>query len=343
MRPFIELSFRGQARRLRPHALRLLEDSYGIREARLRQLTAASNIVYRVERPDGAPPTVLRLTAPKSCHGPGEIRSELAWIDALAEDLEIQFLVPRPLPTTDGAYVVSLEADDISGRWHAALFRWVPGPMLAERLIAKNIELHGRTAAALHAHARRFTPPPWFHIRRYDDPFAYSSPEFRPSEPIVLFGGLSREWMPPNRKAVFQEVHDRVRACIQTLHKKGTPRVIHNDLHIWNVKIAGRTPCVLDFEDLLWGFPVQDLATTLYYYRYREHYEERLDAFRRGYERLAPWPTAESTPLETLIAGRALLLANYVAASEDAEDRTFAPEYLGRVEKRFREFLEASG
>ena len=45
--------------------------------------------------------------------------------------------------------------------------------------------------------------------------------------------------------------------------------------------------------------------------------------------------------IETLIMRRMLLLANYVAVSEDFEDRAFAPTYLERVGNRLRTYLDA--
>jgi hypothetical protein len=48
------------------------------------------------------------------------------------------------------------------------------------------------------------------------------------------------------------------------------------------------------------------------------------------------WPEDREGQLETLIMGRTLLLANYVAVSEDSEDRAIAPEFLERVGGRLR-------
>ena len=43
-------------------------------------------------------------------------------------------------------------------------------------------------------------------------------------------------------------------------------RILHNDLHQWNVRIYRGRLSPIDFEDLMWGWPVQDIATTLYYH-----------------------------------------------------------------------------
>ena len=114
----------------------------------------------------------------------------------------------------------------------------------------------------------------------------------------------------------------------------------YNDLHMWNVKVDDGRLYALDFEDMMWGHPIQDIATTMYYFRWSDSYEVMLAAFRSGYESVSVWPEDHEGQLEALIMGRGLLLANYVAASEDSEDRAFAPEYLVRATERLRGFLK---
>ena len=46
--------------------------------------------------------------------------------------------------------------------------------------------------------------------------------------------------------------------------------------------------------------------------------------------------------LGRLIIGRGILLANYVAVSEDPEDQAFAPTYLQRMDERIDRFLQGS-
>jgi Ser/Thr protein kinase RdoA (MazF antagonist) len=42
----------------------------------------------------------------------------------------------------------------------------------------------------------------------------------------------------------------------------------------------------MDFEDVMLGYPVQDVAITLYYGQQREQYPELRDAFFEGYIQL---------------------------------------------------------
>ena len=337
MKPFHDLTHRGQGRRLRPHAVRALA-AFGVRPVRLRQLTAATNVVFRVDAAD-ARRLVLRMTAPKSAHSIENARAEIAWLRALHAVPAIG--VPAPVPAKDGEFVHPLNAPDLPGTWHCTLYGWLPGVMLSERLTPPNLTRHGALAARLHSHGERFVPPDGSGIRTYDSPFPYSDPSFPNPEPIVLFDRCPYDLMPPDRVAVFRAACDRVRAAIDHLFDTRTPHVIHNDLHLWNVLVTRDRVYALDFEDLLLGHPIQDLATTLYYYRYRDDGAALLSAFRDGYVAVRPWPEERDGQLETLIVGRNILLANFVAASQDAADRTFAPEYLARTERRLRQFLAA--
>jgi len=337
LKPFHDLTHRGQGRRLRPHAVRALV-AFGVQRARLQQLTAATNVVFRVDADDGRR-LVLRMTAPKSAHSIENVRAEIAWLRALREESNVG--VPEPIPTRDGWFVHTLNAPDLPGTWYCTLCGWLPGTMLSERLTPQNLMRHGALAARLHEHGERFSPPDALGIRTYDSPFPYSDPTFPNPEPIVLFDRCPDDVMPPGRVAVFRAACDRVQAEIDRLFEARPPHVIHNDLHLWNVLVARGRVFALDFEDLLLGHPIQDLATTLYYYRYRDDGPELLSAFRDGYAAVRPWPEERDGQLETLIVGRNLLLANYVAASQDAADRAFAPEYLARTENRLRRFLAA--
>jgi Ser/Thr protein kinase RdoA (MazF antagonist) len=336
-RRFADLTLIGQGRRLRPAARSLLE-AHGISPRSLRQLTDATNIVYRVDATDDRT-YVLRLTSPKSCHSIENIRSEIEWMQALCRETRLG--IPEPVPNPAGTYVIPLKLPDVPGHWHATVFRWVPGTVLDRRRSRENVFRHGMLMASLHAHAARFDPGHAFRIRPYDTVFPYSNRDFPPAEPIVILGEAPRSVLPVERRDLLREAHARVQREIDALFSGPTqPRVIHNDLHVWNVKVTREAIYALDFEDLLTGFPIQDNATALYYYRYRPEYEAYLDAFRAGYESVRAWPAQDPGSLETLMIGRLLLLANFVLASEDASDRALAPKYLGTVEKRVRAYLK---
>jgi len=337
MKRLHELTLIGRGRRLRPIALKLLGE-YGIKPTKLTQITEASNTIFRV-RLDGADDYVLRMTAPKSCHGVDEIRSEVAWLHAIDEDTDIG--VPAPVARLDDGYVSEVSLPGEVNPICCAVYRWVPGVMLDDRLTEDNVRRLGILMARLHEHAAGFTLAKGFHIRTFDSVLPYAVEGFAGLEPIVLFNEDAQAPLTSKQRPVYQDAHQLVAAEIENLMRKKDPlRVIHNDLHVWNVKADGDKLYALDFEDMMWGHPIQDIATTMYYFRWRESYEMMLAAFRSGYESVSEWPEDHDGQLETLIMGRTILLANYVAVSEDSEDRAFAPEFLARGEARLRTYLD---
>jgi Ser/Thr protein kinase RdoA (MazF antagonist) len=133
---------------------------------------------------------------------------------------------------------------------------------------------------------------------------------------------------------VIQEAHDRLYADPRGL------RVVHNDLHPWNVKVYRGKVYALDFEDLAWGYPVQDIATIFYYLQGEEQENTLCAAFREGYIRHSKWPEQYPGQIDTFIASRGLMLTNYVVCSEDPGYKAIAPDYVTRAERRLQEFLD---
>jgi Ser/Thr protein kinase RdoA (MazF antagonist) len=158
---------------------------------------------------------------------------------------------------------------------------------------------------------------------------------------VVLFYDAPGDLMPPARRALFERARDRVEAALSDLYADRLgPRVLHYDLHHWNVKVFRGKLFALDFEDLMWGYPVQDIAITLYYWQDRADFGELRDAFRRGYTEHGDWPEQAAGQIDTLIAGRALDLANFVLQDPNPEWQQAAPAFLERVEGRLRVLLE---
>ncbi len=254
----------------------------------VRLITNATNGIFRVDTACGEI-HVLRISDPKGCHDVDEIRSEMMWLGALRRDTDLG--VPLPLETKDGALAATIRVDGVPEPRHCVVFSWLLGSDLADRLSLDTATRFGVLAAGLHEHAASFVPPPGFRVRSLDGVFPYTDPTFSFVEPVVLFDESNAEVVPAERRDVFRRTIDRVQEELDRVRAEGgPPRVTHNDLHQWNVKVCRGRLRVLDFEDLAWGHPVQDVATTLYYVEDVDGHEELWDAFRHGYERVAEWP-----------------------------------------------------
>jgi Ser/Thr protein kinase RdoA (MazF antagonist) len=96
-------------------------------------------------------------------------------------------------------------------------------------------------------------------------------------------------------------------------------RVIHNDLWHGNIKVYRGHLYPVDFEDTIWGYPVQDIAMAMQDLMTDvapDAFEPLQAAFRCGYESLLPWAETYLGQIETFRAGRMLWVANYVARFE---------------------------
>jgi len=330
MTDFYKLTVRGRARRLRRVALAALRH-YDLDVTRVRLVTNDMNGIFRVDTADGAKRILRVCRADGLAHSLAEIRSEAAWLHALARDTDL--LIPAPLPTREGDFVVTVAAPGVPEPRHCIVFSWVPGRTISKQMTGEAIAQWGALTAALHEHAAAFQPPPDFSIPSYDKVFPFN-------EPITLFDEANRELLPPARRAVFEAVLAKVQEAVDRLKASGEPmRVLHGDLHQWNVNVHRGRAGAFDFEDLMWGWPVQDIATMLFYSHGEARYGAVREAFRRGYTSRRAWPEQIPGEMDTFIAGRGLVLANDILLDTDPEWRAVVPRFFARTEARLRALL----
>jgi len=337
MKEFGTLTMRGRARRLRRLAFNALEH-WDVPVSRLRLLSNWTNGIFRVDTADGRK-LVLRICDPTCCHGEDEIAAEVAWLSALDRDTDLG--IAAPLRTRTGELTVLTEVEGVPESRYCMLQSWVPGVDLAERLTAATYARLGVAMANLHIHAGTFRLPQGVRIRSMDRVFPWSAPGFEHFERIVIFDPETSHLFPGGRLGLFYNAIDRAQMEIDRIFRSDTsPRIIHQDLHPWNVKICRGRLYILDFEDLIMGYPVQDIATALFYVRFgREDSRTLIDAFREGYEELLPWPEEGPGQIDILIASRSLLLVNFLLSQENPEAKRSVPEYIERTEKRLRELI----
>ena len=176
-------------------------------------------------------------------------------------------------------------------------------------------------------------PPDGFWLRRKDKVFSFG-------EDVVLFDECHRHRFPPGKLRVYEQAVARVQGVIDDVYSRDeAPLVIHNDLHQWNVKVFRGRLYALDFEDLMWGYPVQDVAVSLYYFLGCDGYTSLWEAFKQGYVRVREWPERKPGEVDALVAGRGLMLANYILQDPNPDYQEMVPEFVERVEGRLRALL----
>jgi Ser/Thr protein kinase RdoA (MazF antagonist) len=323
VKPYVELSPVQQARRHRRVALAALA-AYPIDVARVRLLAAHSNTTWRVDTVKGGK-LALRVGM-RAEDTATSIDAELAWLCAVGET---DIAVVRPVPNRHGDYVTRAAAEGVPEVRDCVLFEWMPGRPLSVQITPERYHLLGTTAAAMHDHGEGFTPPPGFAPLIWDRVFYYAR------EPVVWHERRFRRYVTPSRRRVIDEVIRRAGAELARLHES-QPMVIHGDLHPDNVHVDRGRLIVFDFEDVMWGFPVQDIAITLFYERDRPDYSALCEAFEAGYRTRRPWPVEFDGQLDVLMAARTVMFINYVLRTD--------PEpgpYIALATRRLRRYLRA--
>jgi Ser/Thr protein kinase RdoA (MazF antagonist) len=108
------------------------------------------------------------------------------------------------------------------------------------------------------------------------------------------------------------EAMARAQAAIDALWARPphAPHILHGDFNLNNILVWRGRLTPLDFQDLLWGFEIQDIAITMSQLEYFADATALAAALRAGYERLRPWPAEDAELLTTLIAARHLSVLN---------------------------------
>ena len=241
---------------------------YGLEGARLVPLGAAGfKQTIRVSQPRSGD-YVLRLyklppvsaaeagvVTVASLRSPVVLRSQMAWLEALARDTGLP--VPVPVPTSDGALVTRVGGEGETWARHATLVRWVPGePAVGgARRGPSDAELRavGDLAARIHAHAESYVPPEGSLFPRWDwdwpfgggAPVWAEGPRFYSGEEMGLFG----------------EASARVRALLGELgYGVGAFGLVHRDLTLGNLVFSGNGAGAIDFDLCGSGHFLLDLA-----------------------------------------------------------------------------------
>lgn len=320
MRPFHALTPLGQTRRLRGLAETAL-GRFGLRPARLRLLQWDNNGIFRVDTDDGRR-LVLRVARPGH-RSPDAMRAEASWLRHLAT-VAPDLGAPDVVTTDDGETVVVVGADGVPDARACLVMTWVPGGLLVDRPTPRHVRAWGALLARLH----EVSPPGRLDIPTHDRVLL--------SKGDGLLSGRHIE-------AVGADLHGQLTAAaraaqqlVDQLHRDA-PRlsVLHGDLHQWNVKVSRGRALPIDFEDITWGVPLQDVAITSYYLARLDGAAQLCDHLRAGYESVRPWPAGDDDHLvATLTAGHAAMMVDLVLTHEDPVVRGYLPRVLDGLSGR---------
>jgi Ser/Thr protein kinase RdoA (MazF antagonist) len=267
--------------------------------------TIATNTLFKI-RSTGGEKYVMRIYSEEETTL-RENRAEMFWLETLMRDTDLR--VTEPVRRRDGEYINVITVPGVPAERRCVLFKWIPGRTLESNPSVKYYFKYGQALAKLHEHAHSLKPlPEDIQPKRWDKVFYY------PDEPVIYDTPAYRHLFSPQRIAIINDIIDEADTLFKRLFAdEDGLSLIHGDLHFWNVHVYRGELYLIDFEDVMLGYPVQDVAVALSYGMQRDGYEAWRAAFQRGYSSVRPWPAESVRILETLVAARNVMFINYVA------------------------------
>jgi len=253
MRDFAELTEHERVGRYEQLARQALAE-YGMGEASLAFRSYTENAVFEVGDVTSGTHASLRIC--RSSWDADALAREIHWLESLGRAGDLR--IPEPIMTlADEPYCI-VEQEGIPGARACVLFTWVPGDYAEPaELTPTRMRRVGGFLATLHDHAETFYMPPELPMNRFGA------------------AALADENHRQNIATYFEDDEDlvwfdrAVEGTIDVMRELGdgstVAGIIHGDFHQRNYVFDGSDIGALDFETLLWGYYLYDLATTLSY------------------------------------------------------------------------------
>jgi Ser/Thr protein kinase RdoA (MazF antagonist) len=270
-------------------------------------LNLSENATFALETGRGAD-LVLRVHRVGYCSA-DEIRSELAWIMALRRD---RVDTARPVPGRDGEFVQRLESPSGKPPRHAVAFERLAGSEPNPRSNAVPwFERLGELTASMHRHAKAWQLPEGFHRKRWD------------MDAMVGPRGYWGPWraaigLDPAGTKILEAALGLIRRRIEAFGA-GPERfgLVHADLRLANLLADDGQLRIIDFDDCGFSWFMYDFATAVSFIEQDPQVPALLEAWIRGYRKIATLGRPEVEEIPTFVALRRILLCAWLASHSE--------------------------
>ena len=259
----------------------LVLPEWGLEGASLSMIKMRENAVFKLETVEGTK-QVLRIHR-SGYHSDDALRSELQWIQALAQ---AGIETPRVIPTRAGELFITPDSRLAGLPRQIDMFAWVDGEQLGsvEDGLAGDIATQqdnfrtiGELAANVHNLSSAWQAPAGFTRHAWDvDGLTGEQP----------FWG--RFWelqaLTKTERVLMIKTRDRIREDLIVYGQSvQNYSMIHADMVPENVLVDGQHTRLIDFDDAGFGWHLFEIATSLYFSHSEACYEQLLQAFIEGY------------------------------------------------------------
>ena len=295
------------------HALK----SWDIEDAGIDLIKYRENAVFSITTGAGKK-YALRVHRP-GYHSGAELRSELQWIQALAE---AGIDVPRIVPTAAGDLMITVATDSGTGPRQVDLFEWLDGRQLGSveagvqgdlASIRQTYRTVGKLAARLHNQAAAWQPPAGFTRQVWDETgITGGQPIWGRFWELSSLSGDERRLLESART----RVHDDLIAYGKS---EQTYSLIHADFAPENLLVNGDRVSLIDFDDAGFGWHLFEIATSLYFILGEDYFDTARDAVIEGYRSCRPLPDRQLEYLPLFFVARGFTYVGWVHTRSETE------------------------
>ena len=252
--------------------------------------------------------------------------AELEFINHLKANTDLNFASPIANKSGDFFSVVSNE--EMGKPLLSVLFSWLKGEELGDEPTEEQLFALGAAMAKMHVAAAGFELSQGAGLPNLRD-VLWETEDLLTTEASQLSS---------EDQALVRAGLEKIDGVIENLYERDSKRIIHADMHGWNLMWHEGTLSVFDFDDCGVGLPIHDLYTALYYLDTREQDA----ALKSGYASVRPIPEHTDHEAKALLLQRRIILLNYLFETSTPEHREILPKYTVETMRRINEFLENS-
>jgi Ser/Thr protein kinase RdoA (MazF antagonist) len=267
-------------------------------------LNVSENATFALRDPDGRE-LVLRV------HRVGyssaeEIRSELAWMNALRRDGVIE--TAAAVAGADGQYVQVLPSRAGGPERFAVAFERLPGTEPDSRDATRWFERLGELTALMHRHAKSWPLPERFRRKRWDfDAMVGPQGFWGPWRSGI---GLDQAGV-----VILEKVLGVIRLRLDRFGQGADVfGLVHADLRLANLLVDGTHLRIIDFDDCGFSWYLYDFATSVSFIEHEAIVPDLLQAWVQGYCRQMPLRAEARAEIPTFVVLRRILLTAWLAS-----------------------------
>ncbi len=316
------------------HALQHWDGQFG----EIELVKFRENAVFSARRDDGQR-VALRIHR-NGYHCAAALRSELLWMDALAD---AGITVPQIIRAQDHSHLIEVTHQAIGESRHIDMLAWLPGATAgtSEHGVQGDTEIDflfneaGALAARIHLHSAQWQQPDEFVRHAWDEEGLIGANPFWGR--FWELGQLSAE-----QRDLLQEARRTARRDLRQYGRHlGNFGMIHADLVPENLLIEGPRLRLIDFDDAGFGWHMFELATALYFCLDDPRYEQMKSALLAGYHAVKPLSDADRQTLALFLMLRGTTYLGWIHTRQGTPTAIeMAPMLIDRACRLAREYLQ---